>query len=110
MKVSAGCRRPEYQYEMECIEGAVNVPMFRKVAGSSPWDRIKRIAMGALAMTATGEQLVFLKEGHKQFHIYLPAAIENVLRPRVRSGLNNLPAQQSTKPFPSPQELMLRAM
>ena len=62
----AGCRRPEYQYEMECIEGAVNVPMFRKVAGSSPWDRIKRIAMGALAMTATGGQLLLPKEGHRK--------------------------------------------
>ncbi|CAL8469212.1 g8753 [Coccomyxa elongata] len=45
--------RPEYQYNIEHIEGAVNVPMFRKVAGSSAWDRLKRVAMGALAMTAT---------------------------------------------------------
>ena len=42
--------------------------MFRKVAGSSPWDRLKRVAMGALAMTATGERLLFLGSCAQGFH------------------------------------------
>ena len=48
------CRRPAYQYEAERIEGAVNIPTFRPVAGRGKWDVIKKIAMGALAMKATG--------------------------------------------------------
>ena len=48
------CRRPAYQYEAERIEGAVNIPTFRPVAGRGKWDVIKKIAMGALAMRATG--------------------------------------------------------
>lgn len=48
------CRRPAYQYEAEHIEGAVNIPTFRPVAGRGKWDVIKKIAMGALAMKATG--------------------------------------------------------
>ena len=48
------CRRPAYQYEAERIEGAVNISTFRPVAGKGKWDVIKKIAMGALAMKATG--------------------------------------------------------
>ena len=47
--------RPAYQFEREHVEGAVNVPMFRKVAGSSNWDNLKRVVMRfGLAMEATG--------------------------------------------------------
>ena len=49
------CRRPAYQYEAERIEGAVNIPTFRPVAGKGKWDVLKKIAMGALAMKATGQ-------------------------------------------------------
>ena len=51
------CRRPTYQYEAEHIEGAVNVPTFRPVAGKGKWDIIKKIAMAGLAMKATGQQI-----------------------------------------------------
>lgn len=37
------------------MEGAVNIPTFRPVAGKGKWDVIKKIAMGALAMKATGQ-------------------------------------------------------
>ena len=48
-------RRPAYQYEAERIEGAVNISTFRPVAGKGKWDVLKKIAMGALAMKATGQ-------------------------------------------------------
>ena len=51
----AACRRPTYQFEAERIEDAVNIPTFRPVAGKGKWDVIKKIAMGALAMKATGQ-------------------------------------------------------
>ena len=50
-------RRPTYQYEAEHIEGAVNVPTFRPVAGKGKWDIIKKIAMAGLAMKATGQHI-----------------------------------------------------
>ena len=53
------CRRPGYQYEAERIEGAVNISTFRPVAGKGKWDVIKKIAMGALAMKATGQPCTF---------------------------------------------------
>lgn len=47
--------RPTYQFERERVAGAVNVPMFRKVAGSGPWDNAKKLVMRfGLAMEATG--------------------------------------------------------
>ena len=50
--------RPAYQYERERVAGAVNVPMFRKVAGTGPWDNAKKLVMRfGLAMEATGAVL-----------------------------------------------------
>ena len=47
--------RPTYQFERERVAGAVSVPMFRKVAGSGPWDNAKKLVMRfGLAMEATG--------------------------------------------------------
>lgn len=48
------CRRPQYQYDKEHIEGAVSIPMFRPVAGTDGWSRLKKVVMGSLAMAATG--------------------------------------------------------
>lgn len=53
------CRRPAYQFEAERIEGAVNIPTFRPVAGKGKWDILKKVAMGALAMKATGQRCIF---------------------------------------------------
>lgn len=41
-------------FEAESIVGSVNVPLYGPVKGDGMYDNIKRIAMGALAMTATG--------------------------------------------------------
>jgi hypothetical protein len=52
-------RRPAYQYEKERIAGAASVPMFRPVAGSDNWSRLKKVVMGSLAMAATGDNSLF---------------------------------------------------
>lgn len=39
---------------LHCIVGAVNIPMFRFVTGTSNWDNLKKIAMASFGMTATG--------------------------------------------------------
>ena len=54
------CRRPAYQSEKERIEGAVCIPMFRPVAGTDGWNRLKKVVMGSLAMAATGDAPLLL--------------------------------------------------
>jgi hypothetical protein len=47
------------QFEKEHIEGAINIPLFRPVAGNSFWDNLKKGVMKwGLAMTATGMSTV----------------------------------------------------
>jgi hypothetical protein len=41
-------------FEKEHAAGAVNAPLFQFTAGDAPWDRVKKVAMGALMMRATG--------------------------------------------------------
>ncbi|KAK9845919.1 hypothetical protein WJX81_005977 [Elliptochloris bilobata] len=54
--------RPAYQFERERVAGAVNVPMFRKVAGNGPWDNAKKVVMRfGLAMEATERDPDFAK-------------------------------------------------
>ena len=36
----------------------MNIPTFRPVAGKGKWDILKKIAMGALAMKATGQRCI----------------------------------------------------
>jgi rhodanese-related sulfurtransferase len=36
--------RPPAAAQIEHIEGAINVPMFRETAGTSGWDRVKRVS------------------------------------------------------------------
>ncbi len=53
--------RPAYQFEAERVAGAVNVPMFRKVAGTGNWDNLKKVVMRfGLAMEATGAPCIHM--------------------------------------------------
>ncbi|MEW5304456.1 MAG: hypothetical protein WDW36_007066 [Sanguina aurantia] len=45
--------RAARDYELEHAEGAVNVPLYRPVAGNEFWDVLKRVAMAGFAMQAT---------------------------------------------------------
>ncbi|KAK3250867.1 hypothetical protein CYMTET_39778 [Cymbomonas tetramitiformis] len=46
--------REAKQFEQCHIDGAINVPMFQPVQGNSTFDNLKRLAMAAFAMQATG--------------------------------------------------------
>ena len=50
------------QFAKQHIAGAVNVPLFRPVQGSTMFDTVKKLAMGALAMTATERNPDFAAE------------------------------------------------
>lgn len=52
--------RPE-EFQKSTMEGAINVPLYRQVQGSSLMDNIKRISMASIAMTATERDPDFLK-------------------------------------------------
>lgn len=46
--------RVAWDYERQKVEGAVNVPLWRGVAGKTPWDTVKRAIMAVgFAMKAT---------------------------------------------------------
>lgn len=48
--------RVEWDFEREKIEGAINVPLWRGVAGKTAWDTVKRAVMAVgFAMKATGK-------------------------------------------------------
>jgi hypothetical protein len=50
--------RVAWDYERQKVEGAVNVPLWRGVAGKTPWDTVKRAIMAVgFAMKATGRPL-----------------------------------------------------
>lgn len=47
--------RVPWDFEKQHIEGAVSVPLYRGVAGKTPWDTVKRAVMAVgFAMKATG--------------------------------------------------------
>lgn len=50
------------QFAKQHIAGAVNVPLFRPVQGRTAFDTVKKLAMGALAMTATERNPDFAAE------------------------------------------------
>eukprot|EP00798_Chlamydomonas_sp_ICE-L_P028379 gene28379-31513_t len=53
-------------FDKQHSEGAVNVPVFRVVTGTKPWDTVKKIVMAGLAMTATERDPDFIDNAMKQ--------------------------------------------
>lgn len=58
------------KYEEDHIKGAVSIPLFRPVQGDSMMDNVKRLAMGAFAMKATGTEGFHTTVFHGTMHAF----------------------------------------
>ena len=57
--------RPGDNFEKEHVDGSLNVPLYRPVEGSSLFDKVKKLAVGAMAMTATERNPNFADDARK---------------------------------------------
>ncbi|KAL4854986.1 Rhodanese-like domain-containing protein 14 [Chlorella vulgaris] len=76
-------------FKIEHIEGAINVPMFRETAGTSGWDKVKRVVMAGLVMKATERDPDFMDNfqkavGNKRKPVIIACAVGGTLDTIVR--------------------------